>query len=49
MIGIILLIAVFICIASVFIPQLRKLAVAIIATGGVFAFGVWLLVEMTSK
>jgi hypothetical protein len=49
MIGIILLIAVFICIASVFIPQLRRLAIAIIATAGVFAFGVWVLVEMTSK
>jgi hypothetical protein len=50
MFGLILLLAVFTCIASVFYPGLRKLAKAILLTAFLSAFGVWVLLEiMISK
>lgn len=49
MIGFILLLAVFICIASIFMPELRKLAKAILATAGVLVIGFWIVFEIFSK
>lgn len=43
MIGIVLLLALFICVSSIFFPGLRKLAMAIITTAAILVGGMlWL-------
>lgn len=49
MIVILLVLALFICVSSIFFKELRKLAAAIIATGLVFAFSVFVLMEIIVK
>lgn len=46
MIYLVLLLAVFICVSSIFFPGLRKLAMAILATAAVVVGGFLLLVAM---
>jgi hypothetical protein len=46
MIYLIVLLAIFICISSIFFKELRKLAAAILATVAFLGFGLWLLVEI---
>lgn len=49
MIGIALLLALFICVSSIFFKELRKLAFSIIVTAVVFIGGSWLLLEIITK
>lgn len=49
MIWIILLLAVFICISSIFFPELRKLAMAILTTAAVVVGGFLMLIEYISE
>lgn len=49
MIGLLLLLAIFICISSIFFPSLRKLAMALITTAVVVVGGMALIFEIFSK
>lgn len=49
MIYIVLLLAVFICISSIFFKELRKLAAAILTTVAFCGFGIWALFEIFHK
>lgn len=46
MIVILLVLALFICVSSIFFKELRKLAAAILSTAAVLAVGLWGLIEI---